>query len=73
MAWHTYLDLRPQALYPGDVGRVDVIPSIDVLLHAIGEAGLLAARDRRAGLRDAALEAVLVEFLWAGRKKKKKV
>ena len=50
-------------LYPGDVLLADGIPGAHVLLHAALEAALFAAGERGAGLDDAALEAVLVEFL----------
>jgi hypothetical protein len=39
------------------------VPGAHVLLHAVLEAALFAAGERGAGLDDAALEAVLVEFL----------
>lgn len=39
------------------------VPRRHVLLHAVGIAGLLARGEGGAGFRDAALEAVLVEFL----------
>ena len=50
-------------LYPRDVLLADGVPGAHVLLHAALEAALLAARQRSAGLGDAALEAVFVEFL----------
>jgi hypothetical protein len=50
-------------LYPRDVGLGDGVPGRHVLLHTGGEAALLALGQRGAGLRHAALEAVLVEFL----------
>ena len=49
-----------------DVRRADLVPRRHVLLHALGEAGLLAARQGRARFRDALLEAVLVDFLFVG-------
>jgi hypothetical protein len=39
------------------------VPRGHVLLHAVGETGLLGGRDGRAGVGDCALEAVLVDFL----------
>jgi hypothetical protein len=39
------------------------VPRRHVLLHAVGVAGRFAGRERGAGGRDAAVEAVLVEFL----------
>ena len=50
-------------LYPRNVGLGDGVPCGHVLFHAGGEACLLALGERRAGLGDTALEAVLVEFL----------
>ena len=50
----------------GDVLPADNVPGSHVLLHALGEAGLLALGQRGAGLRHAALEAVLVQFLYLG-------
>ena len=50
-------------LYPRDVGLGDGVPRGHVLLHAGGKAALLALGERSAGLVDAAVEAVLVEFL----------
>jgi hypothetical protein len=39
------------------------VPGLHILFHARGEAGFLAFREGRAGLGDAAFEAVLVQFL----------
>lgn len=50
-------------LYPGHVGFRDGVPGGHVLLHAGREAGLLTLGEGCAGLRHAALEAVLIEFL----------
>lgn len=50
-------------LYPGNVGLRDGVPGLHVLVHARSEAVLLAFGERRAGLGDAAFEAVLIEFL----------
>ena len=50
-------------LDPADVRGVDLVPGGHVLLHARGHAGLLAAGEGAAGLGDALLEAVLLEFL----------
>lgn len=47
-----------------NVRPADGVPVRDVLLHACREAALLLGRERVAGCRDAALEAVFVEFLW---------
>lgn len=51
-------------LYPGDVLARDGVPGLHVLLHAGCEAGFLAFGERGTGLGDAAVEAVLVEFLF---------
>jgi hypothetical protein len=61
---HLHAVLR-LALYPRNVLLGDGVPCAHVLLHAGREASLLALGQRRAGLGDAALEAVLVEFLGA--------
>jgi hypothetical protein len=53
------------SLYPRNVLLGDGVPCAHVLLHAGREASLLALGQRCAGLGDAALEAVLVEFLGA--------
>jgi hypothetical protein len=50
-------------LYPRHVLLADRVPRAHVLLHARLEAALFAAGERCAGLGDAALEAVFVEFL----------
>jgi hypothetical protein len=50
-------------LYPGNVLLGDDVPGLHVLLHARGEAGFFAFGKRGSGFGDAALEAVLVEFL----------
>lgn len=50
-------------LYPRHILRANRVPRAHVFLHARLDAALLAARQRGAGLGDAALEAVLVEFL----------
>lgn len=50
-------------LDPADVGGVDLVPGGHVLLHAGGHAGLLAAGEGAAGLGDALVEAILLEFL----------
>lgn len=60
-------------LYTVDAGRVDVVPGREVLVHAGGDALLLAARERGAGLQDAALETVLVDLLWVGEREKQGV
>lgn len=49
--------------YSVDVRSIDLIPSCHVLLHAGSHAGLFAAGERAAGLGDAFLEAVFLEFL----------
>ena len=41
----------------------DGIPRCHVLLHAAGHAGLFGPRQTRSGFWDAALEAMLVDFL----------
>ena len=53
-------------LYPPDVGRVDLVPRRHVLLHALGQARLLAAGEGGARLGDAAFEALFVDVLQAG-------
>jgi hypothetical protein len=55
--------LRRFLLYPVDVLPADRIPCCHVLLHALREAGCLAAGERGAGLGYAFLEAVLIDFL----------
>jgi hypothetical protein len=40
------------------------VPRGHVLLHAVGETGLLGGGDGGARVGDCALEAVLVDFLW---------
>ena len=50
-------------LYPGNVLLRDGVPGGHVLLHAGCEAGFFAFGEGGTGLGDAALEAVLVEFL----------
>lgn len=47
-------------LYPCNVRLGDGVPGSHVLFHALGVAGCLARGERRAGLGDAAFEAVLV-------------
>ena len=49
--------------YPVDVRRVDLVPGRHVLFHARRHARLFAAREGAAGLGDAFLEAVFLEFL----------
>lgn len=51
-------------LYPLNVGRVHHVPGRHVLLHALRQARLLAARQGAARLRHAALEALLVDVLY---------
>lgn len=51
--------------YAVDVRRVDLVPGGHVLFHARSHALLLAARERCAGLGDALVEAVVLEFLVA--------
>jgi hypothetical protein len=60
---YKYLVVSLLLSYPVDVGRIDLIPSCHVLLHAGSHASLLAAGERTAGLRNALFEAVLLEFL----------
>jgi len=50
-------------LYPMYVLSADGIPRRHILLHAAGHAGLFGLRQTRSGLWDAALEAMLVDFL----------
>jgi hypothetical protein len=49
-------------LYPRDVLLRHCVPCAHVFLHAVCEALLFARRERGAGFRDAALEAVLVQL-----------
>ena len=51
-------------LYPADVLLADCVPCAHVLFHACAHAALLASREGGTRLGDAALEAVLIEFLW---------
>jgi len=51
-------------LYSRNILPADEIPAGHVLLHARAEASFLAAGDGGAGLWDAALEAVFVNFLY---------
>jgi hypothetical protein len=46
-----------------DVGGVYEVPGVHVLVHAVGEACLVGAGKGGAGLLDAALEAVVLQFL----------
>jgi hypothetical protein len=50
-------------LYPADVLLADGVPGGHVFLHARADAGLFAAGHGGAGLGDAVLETVLVDFL----------
>jgi hypothetical protein len=50
-------------LYPADVLPAHGVPGREVLLHALRYAAFIAARQRAAGFRDAAFEAVFVYFL----------
>lgn len=50
-------------LYPADILLADCVPCAHVLFHACREAVFFAFGEGRAGLGDAALKAVLVEFL----------
>ena len=51
-------------LHPCEKRRVDLVPGGNVLVHAHGYAGALAAREAGPRLWDTLLEAVLVDFLW---------
>lgn len=61
--WVVQLLVALLLAYPVDVGRVDLVPCSHVLLHASRHACLLAARESAAGLGNALVEAVLLEFL----------
>lgn len=61
---YSVASLRTLPLYPADVLLADCVPCAHVFFHACREAVFFAFGEGCAGLGNAALEAVFVEFLW---------